>query len=492
MPHPHSGDVNVVPTDVINAGLPAATFGPTLAAGLAGQQFSGLTSLQLAQIQAQSSAFGASTSAAAQLGSAGIGAQATVQSAGISAQSRVDTQLIATNGAIAQNNAQMKADAVRAAAGDIAAYRRLLQEQQYDAQLQNNRNRMEIAKLSGSGSLFDSIAARNAIAGQGGLPQAGGAFGLGGGIQEVIPRAGNAPLSIEEILKFIPQAAQQSGSGTNFLQNAPSNFSVNLPSAPSFGNFESPNIGDIFSGLNESVFNDLSQFPGDLITPVDPSQVTQNTFVHKPAPVAGSPEAIAATQAAFKALLAQSGSGSTFTAHGGGEIKKGESAIVGDAPGGKLTPFSELIKVTDKGVKITPLNGFRGGFHGGTAGDFDHSGPHSPAPTPAPSSTPPVNPNGVLSDVNNLPALQTLRGNPQNSIFDFGFKFERPESGISELPSPFQFGENFLTMPFSQKQDVLDFYASQFFGAGSQAQTQNLFNQSQPGFRNTPGQAFQF
>jgi len=96
----------------------------------------------------------------------------------------------------------------------------------------------------------------------------------------------------------------------------------------------------------------------------------------------------------------------------------------------------------------------------------------------------------VLSDFNNLPALQALRGNPQNSIFNFPFKFERPEEGIAELPSPFDVGKNFLTLPFSQKQDVLQAYKS-FFGI-EEADFLNLFNQSQPGFRNTPGQAFQF
>lgn len=460
MAHPHSGDVNLVPTDVINAGLPAAQQGPDIAALLAQTAFGDLASIQRQLISSQASKQAASTQAGATIGAAGIGAQ-----------SRVDAQLIATNGAIAQNNAQMKTDAVLAGAGDIAAYRRLLQEQQYDAQLQNNKNKMEIARLAGSGSLFDNIAARFAAAGKGALPEIGGAFGLGGGIQEVTAPTGNAPLSIQEILSFVPQTApQQSSGGFDFSSLAGL---IGGGSGGSVGNFDL-NIGDLFTDVNKSVFDAISEFPGSLFvdTPAADTQ-TASAFTSG---ITGDPVASAKnTQSAFEALLANP---DAFL-HGGGPIKKGESAVVGDDAQGRLTPFSELVKNTSKGVEIIPLNKFRGAFADGT-------GDHATSDT--------TDPDGVLSDLNNLPALQALRGNPTKSIFSFGGPdfFSRPKLGIDPLPSPFDFGKNFLTSPPDQQQDVLNFFASQFFGEGRQGLVRNLFQQSQPGHRNFPRAAFGF
>ncbi|KKN09498.1 hypothetical protein LCGC14_1046150, partial [marine sediment metagenome] len=178
------GNINVVGTDVMDAALPWAQFGPDIARLLAQTAFGNLSNIRQSEIAAAASRANAGVSAGATLGAAGIGAQ-----------SRIDAQLIATNGAIAQANAQMRTDATLAAAGDINAYRRLIQTQQYTSQLENNKNRMEIAKLAGSGSLFDNIAARYAASGKGALPQMGGAFGLGGGIQNVTTPTGNAPLS---------------------------------------------------------------------------------------------------------------------------------------------------------------------------------------------------------------------------------------------------------------------------------------------------------
>lgn len=596
-------NVNLVPTDVINAGQPFAFLGPNIASALAQTAFGNMTQLQAAQIAAAASTSNAATSAGATIGAAGIGAQ-----------SRVDAQLIATNGAIAQNNAQMKSDAVRAAAGDIAAYRRLLQEQQYDSQLQNNKNKMEIAKLAGSGSLFDNIAARFAASGQGALPQIGGAFGLAGGIQNVSAPTGNAPQSIEEILSFIPQTALQSGGGTDYTAG------INIPSGGGFGGGGSlPSIGDLFSGINESVFGSIqSLYPEGLISEVAPSAPTSpelrtdlsnlqyaiwadrqglsplaNTFgnlaLNKDTP-----------QMSDLLKLDPSFAPPGFFKHGGGKIKKGESAIVGDDQQGRLTPFSELIKVTGSGVEVTPLNrktqfgNFRGGFHTGTE-KHSHTpgGISSPSPldllnnfapgTPeyaavksgiasggtydtiksslvTPTAEPVVNApysfadwrpgakaalaaapgrprapveaapigvlpgeepvtepvdtsvgepdgtfggregdipaatgstDGVLSDINNIPALQALRGTPQQSIFGFGEDyFSRPELGIDPLPSPFQFGKPFLTMPQQQRNDVLEIYKS-LFGLEFD-ETLGMFQQSQPGFRNFPRQAFGF
>ncbi|KKL14259.1 hypothetical protein LCGC14_2517520 [marine sediment metagenome] len=115
-----------------------------------------------------------------------------------------------------------------------------------------------------------------------------------------------------------------------------------------------------------------------------------------------------------------------------------------------------------------------------------------PPPTePPPIGPPPTEPpptNGILSDVSNIPALEALRGDPTQSIFDFGENyFSRPEQGIERLPSPFQFGKPFLTMPGSQRQDVLDFYKSQF--ALKPEDTMNMFFASQPGFRRFGGGA---
>ena len=160
-------DVDIVPTDVTDAALPWATQPFDNATSLAGSAFSSLASM-----------YGYDTSAAAQLGAAGIGANATMNSAAMAAQSRIDAQLIATNGQIASNNAQMMQDMGKAAMGDWNAMQRLQQTQAYDAQLQDNKNKLEIAKLMGSGSLFDYKAAQQFAGGMGSQPTAGGAFGL--------------------------------------------------------------------------------------------------------------------------------------------------------------------------------------------------------------------------------------------------------------------------------------------------------------------------
>ena len=105
-----TGDVNLIGIDVMDAARPWLQQGPSIASGLAQTAFGGMTSLRAAQV-----------AAAASRANAQVSAGATVASAGIAGQSRVDSQLIATNGAIAENNARMKSDAAMAAAGDINA-----------------------------------------------------------------------------------------------------------------------------------------------------------------------------------------------------------------------------------------------------------------------------------------------------------------------------------------------------------------------------------
>jgi len=374
-----AGNLNVVPTDVINSALPWWQFGPDIARMLAQTSFGNLSNIQQAQIAAGASTQNAQTQAGATIGAAGIGAQ-----------SRVDAQLIATNGAIAQANAQMRTDATLAAAGDINAYRRLIQTQQYTSQLENNKNRMEIAKLAGSGSLFDNIAARYAASGKGALPQMGGAFGLGGGIQNVTTPTGNAPLSIEQVLSHLQPAAMQSGGGGGF------DFSS---LAGLFGggggggyNAQMPNIGDIFSQLNEQIYGSLSQFPGELFTtdPATSSYAPPQTASDFTFGVTGDPAQSASnTDAAWAALLANPDA----YMHSGGRLKPGESGIVGDDRG-RLTPFSELVRNVNGEVEITPLGGrglgnFRGKFHTGT-------GPHGHDSKPIPE--------GVLGGSGSIPS----------------------------------------------------------------------------------------
>lgn len=427
------GNVNLVGTDVLNSALPWYQFGPDIARMLAQTSFGNLSNIQQAQIAAGASTQNAATQAGATLGAAGI-----------SAQAGIERQLIATNGAIAQNNAQMKTDGVLAAAGDINAHRRLIQEQQYGAQLENNANRMEIAKLAGSGSLFDNIAARFAASGQGALPQMGGAFGLAGGIQNVSAPTGNAPLSIEDVLKFIPQAQLQSGGGGGFDFSSLAGLLSGASGGGAVGGGV-PNIGDLFSGLNQSVFDSLRDVQGPLI--VDDPNFTAPTLAPN-GQIAGSPEAIAATDAALQQLLAAPGSGATQSLHAGGRLKPGESGITGDDRFGRLTPFSELIKNVGGEVQITPLRGnasnFRGGFHAGTAPhSHDEKGvaiadtappvdpvkdPITPAPPPGAVlppdwvdiGTPPPPPGSVLP-----------REFPDRAAFD------TPTSPITQFQSPF-------------------------------------------------------
>ena len=63
MPHPHSGNVNLIGIDALNSGLPFSQLGPGIAQSLAQTAFGGGIDLQQSLIQAQASTQGAATSA---------------------------------------------------------------------------------------------------------------------------------------------------------------------------------------------------------------------------------------------------------------------------------------------------------------------------------------------------------------------------------------------------------------------------------------------
>ena len=241
------GNVNLVGTDVLNAAFQYFALPTTTAANLAGTAFQSNNSLAgiLAQaaasttnagiaagasttnagIAAAANAFGATTAARANVFGSNTAARANVFGsqtaaranvfgAGVSAQGGIDQQLIASQAALRAANAQMKTDAALAAAGDISAMQRLRQTQQFAAQIENNNKKLEIAKLIGSGSLFDNIAAKYASAGFGGLPAIGGALGQAGGISQVFSPTDIQSGSIADLQAQIGQAnAQITGPG---------------------------------------------------------------------------------------------------------------------------------------------------------------------------------------------------------------------------------------------------------------------------------------
>lgn len=319
-------DTDIVPTDVTNAALPWATQPFDNATQLAGSSYASLASM-----------YGADVAAAAQLGAAGIGANAQMGSAAMAAQSRIDAQLIATNGQIASNNARMMTDMGQAAMGDWNAMQRLQQSQAYDAQLQDNKNKLEIAKLMGSGSLFDYKAAQQFAGGMAGQPAQGGAFGLAGGVQPVtVPtqfQQGSMADFMREAMSLVPQAALQSQGGSGYSWT---------PYSGGGGGFggSQPDINSLWQGIFDTInaawqAQEPVTTPPGTTPPPNPNGTFYDPTLEDPYDPASPPKP-------------------TFAS--GGTLKPGESGIVGDAPGGALTPYSEVVKNVGGNVQITPLN----------------------------------------------------------------------------------------------------------------------------------------
>lgn len=547
----YGGNVNMIGTGVMDAAFPWATYPSGLAGNLAQSAFGTLGNIYAQQIASAASQANAATQAGATLGAAGI-----------SAQSGVDQQLISTNGMLKATQAQIQADLVKAAAGDLAAMARLKQEQAFLAQLENNKNKLEVAKLMGSGSLFDNIAARFAVSGMGDLPAMGGAFAKGGGLQNVTVPSGYSSPSIESLLAHLPNVGTVSSPGTNYTSG------INIPMGGGGGGFGGGlNMGNIFTDILGAVNAGLPQTFQQAPAPAAPAAPVA------PTPAAPTPApSVAATQAKWEEILANP---NAYLA-GGGRVPK-TGALVGEAGPEALIPERGGFRV----VPLTPMQtGGRVDQYGNPDGirvdQFGNPGGVAPAPTaPAPtvwnpsvqpvasgsimapsskttaamqaagvgrfgstpqapvSTTPPapdVPPaaplpddttnngrsvplgnvagdgsrdgggagaggatgtgNGVLSDIDMLPAFQQLRNrNAIGSIYALP-ELSRPELGISALPSPFSVGPTFLQMSPADQQNALEGYQA-LFGITPQDFFQMMYSAT-PGYRRFGAPALQF
>lgn len=232
--------VGVVPTTLLDSLYPWQTFGPTLAAQLAQSIYGTQAGLMGDQIRAQASLAAAQADAASRTQSAAIGAQA-----------QVDSQLIQTRGALRQVQAQIRGDLVRAAAGDINAAARLNGEFQLQAQLANNQNRLEVARLAGSGGLNDNIASRFFAHGMGAVPGMGSSF-LAGGLQDVVAPNVTA-MSIQDVLRHAPTISESGlggGGGGNYMQMAQRSSGGG---GGGFGNFQLPDMAGLFTQFNDLI-----------------------------------------------------------------------------------------------------------------------------------------------------------------------------------------------------------------------------------------------
>lgn len=377
------GNVNMIGTGVMDSAFPWATYPSSLAADLAGTAFGTLGNIYSQNIASNASMANAATSAAAQLGSAGI-----------SAQGGIDQQLISTNGMLKATQAQIQADLVKAAQGDIAAMQRLKQAQALEAQLANNAQKLEVAKLMGSGSLFDNVAARFAVSGMGAIPQMGSAF-KNGGLQNVTVPNYSSP-SVADYMKYMPNVGSVSapGGGGGYTSG------ITMPSfsgGGGGGGFGGLNMGNIFTDILGSVNAGLPQTfqqTGQTPTPAPTVGPAQNIINNASAGgttmgIDMAPQLSLAAKAAGNNALSDAilnwGAGmgpqpklSDLTSlkgmNAGGRLRPGQSAIVGDAPGGRLTPFSEVVTARKGGVEVTPI---KGAYHAGT-GPHTHTGTDGP------------------------------------------------------------------------------------------------------------------
>jgi hypothetical protein len=189
-------DINVIPSGVIDTAYPYYNLIGTQANSLAQTLFEG-------QLQAQSQALQA-WAANRQAQASEYGAGAAAQAAVYGANRSYDAAIAQVNGQLMANRASIQGNLVQAAMGDINAARSLNAQFQMQAQLENNRQRLEVARMYGSGEIYDAIAGRMYAQGMGASPATAGSSFAAGPLRDIVAPQVTA-MSIDEALKYMPK-----------------------------------------------------------------------------------------------------------------------------------------------------------------------------------------------------------------------------------------------------------------------------------------------
>lgn len=226
------GTWNIVGTNTYDTAYPYHALPFTLAGELAGLQYGTAADIYRSQL----SAWGQQQASAADAASRAYAADRSY-----------DAAIADANARLQGINAQIRADYLRAQAGDIAAGNRLQAELQLQSQIENNRNRLEVAKLAGSGGLMDAISARYAAYGMGDIPALGGSF-LAGNMQSI-----TAPtvqqMQLGQGMNLIPQTQAIRGTAGSGGGGFGGGGGGSMPS------FQMPNFNDIFNSTYRNIYS---------------------------------------------------------------------------------------------------------------------------------------------------------------------------------------------------------------------------------------------
>lgn len=225
------GTWNITPDSSINAAYNYWALPYNLAGQLSGLQYSTAADIYRAQLQAQASQQASAMDA---------------QSRAYAANRSYDAAIADANARLMGINQQIQGSMAQAAMGDRNAAARLQAELALRAQIEQNAQRLEVAKLAGSGGLMDAMAARYASYGMGAVPAFGGSF-LAGGLQNI-----NAPtvsaMGMDEAMSYVPAQQQirgTAGSGGNFGGGGGS----------IGGGFQMPNFNDIYNSTYQNIYS---------------------------------------------------------------------------------------------------------------------------------------------------------------------------------------------------------------------------------------------
>jgi len=319
--------------DSINAQM---QFGPRTALDIYLAQLDNASRLQGIQAQSASSAQASAASAGAQ-----------VASAGINAQGGIAQQQIASGAQLQGIQAQIAADLEGARQGDIAAAQRLQANLQLLASQSNQQTGLTLSQLGGSGQLRDYMARQNYLYGGGAQP---GAFSSMQGLPSpwiTAPQVGLPPMYTVPKVGSLPSAKMPE---------------INIPSFGgggggfSGGGGGAPDYASLVNMVNQAIApqTPVFDFAPPAPAPAPVQSATGGLASALTASITGNPAQSASnTQAAWQQILANQ---DNYLA-GGGTAKEGQSVIVGDAPGGRLTPFSEVLTVKNGKVTVTPITG---------------------------------------------------------------------------------------------------------------------------------------
>ena len=358
---------------------------------------------------------------------------------------------------------------------------------QQSRNLQQNQ-KLDIARLIGSGSLFDNIAAKMFAGGAGQLPVIGGALQ-------------NAGFGQPQPDPFF--TGDQAGIGSQFSDLFDTVLGKLEGQGPLFGADGSlPAVNPGGTGVFA---------PGSLPQPGEPGYVVPLGDPSIFGPIPRDPS----IPTRIPAL-----------AHGG-KVAPGGTAIVGDQgpeilsnTGGtaNVTPLDDPFKFNPGGPPLTDIPSFvpKAITEAGSTADQAQTVIRAPDGTTVTTSPgvqagsdghdPVVNapgdvdrrraefangiPSDIFSDISNLPVFNQLRsGQLNNQIFSLP-ALERPGQGFEEIPNPFQAASTFRGLQSDQQRDYLETLKS-LFGI-THEQALNMINASTPGFRRFGQQAVQF